>query len=78
MSVVPIHRLGEWLTRSSLQLISEIRYLNTPIPFSYSADGNSLTIAQLPTTLVAAGGQVPLEIRLTDSTKTSFAVTVNP
>lgn len=66
------------ITGGQLQQVTEIRYLNTPIPFSYAAAGTSITIPQLPATLVANPGVVPLEIRLADGTKQTYAVVVNP
>lgn len=60
----------------NLQQVVEIRYLNTPIPFVYASDGKSLTLAQLPASLVANAGEVPLEVRLADGSKQAYAVTV--
>lgn len=76
---VPKGNTGAYkIAQTNLQLVAEIRYLNAPIPFSYSADGTSIDITQLPASLVATAGRVPLEVRLSDGTKQVFAVTVNP
>ncbi len=63
---------------TNLDLVSEVRYLNVPVPFTYATDGTSLTIPQLPAALVANAGNAPLEIRFSDGTKQDYAVLINP
>ena len=65
------------ITGTNLQQISSIRYLGKPLPFSRSKDNTSVTLATLPTSLVAVPGIVDLEIQFTDGTTQPFEVTVN-
>ena len=62
---------------SNLQLISSITYLDKPLPYSRSKDNTSVTLAPLPTALLAVPGIVNLQIRFTDGTTQSYEVLVN-
>jgi hypothetical protein len=65
------------ISGSSLQQIAQIRYLDVPVPYTRSADGTSVTITQVPSTLVANPGVAELEIRFADGTKQEYDVVIN-